>query len=309
MGDGRTSAGERFEIRPGALVVAGEDEVGRVERVVVRPGSGEVTGLVVRKGLLLRRDVVIPIEAVVDATEELVRLRLTSDELNALPEYREEEYVSPAADWRSPVGRGPAGVLFRVGGPLIGRGLRPARAGQTEPAAGGRPLRAGQRVVCRDGEVGPLDLVLLDPDSRRVTHFVVRRGGLLGRDTIVPVEWVREITRDQVVLDVYRGQLEQLPAYRPDEEITDDVLEALWDHSDLPPGELQLVGVRTRDGVVELDGHTLTEGAKATIEAVARSVPGVLGVRNRLQSLDALAAAVVPSRRVGRRRRTGGRKG
>ena len=73
-------ASERFEVRPGALVVGADDEIGRVERVVVSPGTGEVTALVVRKGLLLRRDLVIPIEAVADATEELVRVRLTTDE-------------------------------------------------------------------------------------------------------------------------------------------------------------------------------------------------------------------------------------
>lgn len=282
---------ERFEIRPGALVVGEGGEVGRIERVVISPGTGEVTGLVVRKGLLLRRDIVIPIDAVVDPTEELVRVRLAKDELNGLPEYRDEDFASPPGDWRSPGGRGPGGVLFRLPRLLGRRPIEPVRAGQAESVAGGRPLAAGQRVVCRDGEVGSLDLVLLDPTTRRATHVVVRRGGLLDRDTIVPVEWAREITRDCIFLDVGREQLDLLPEYRPDDEITADVLEALWYRSELNAEDLRYVEARTADGVVELSGLTGTERTRATIETLTREVPGVLGLRSRIQSFEALAEA------------------
>lgn len=280
---------ERFEIALGAAVVAEDGIAGRVEAVVVSPGTGEVTDLVIRKGLVLRRDVVVPIAAVVSADEHEVRVRLTIEELNGLPEFREEEFTRPPADWRSPEGGQPAGALIRLPSLLARRELRPARAGQTPPAAGGRPLEAGQRVFCRDGEVGPLDLVLLDPATWRATHFVVRSGELVGRDLIVPVEWVREIGRDRIFVDVGREQLERLPEYRPDDEITADVLRVLWYGSDLEPADLQDVEVRAKDGVVELSGYTRTEEARRAIEAIARGVRGVLGVRNRIESFEELA--------------------
>jgi uncharacterized protein YrrD len=289
-----TRAGERFEVRPGARVVAANDELGRVERVVVSPGSGEVTGLVVRKGLLLRRDIVIPIEAVEDAIEELVRVRFTPNELNEFPEYHEEDFINPPADWQPPGGRWLEGILFRLPISFSLRRLWSARAGQTETVAGGKPIRAGQRVVCRDGDVGSLDLVLLDPVTLRATHFVVRRGSLLSRDRTVPVEWVREITHDRIFLDVILAELEQLPEYRSDDEITADVLNALWYGSDLSTANLQFVEVRTRDGIdgiVELNGHILTEQDRAVTERIARGVDGVLGVRNHLQSFQELARA------------------
>jgi uncharacterized protein YrrD len=286
MAETEDAPAQRFEIRPGGLVVGpDEDEVGRVGRVVVRPGSGEVTGVVVRRGLLLRRAVVVPIEAVTEASEDVVRVGLTADQLNALPGDRAADSPSPPAG-----GRGPAAFLFRLPGPLDLPWLRPAPSGQPG-AAGGGPSRTGQRVVGREGEVGPLDLVLLDAATHHVTGLVVRRGGPLGSDRIVPVEWVRRVSGDRVFLDATHERLDGLPEFRPDDEIAADVLDDLWARSGVDPEDLQNVGVRAADGIVELYGTTGTRGAKAAIEAVARRGRGVLGVRNRLETFEELAAS------------------
>jgi uncharacterized protein YrrD len=278
----------RFELRSGAEVVGPEGILGKVDRLVVSPGTGEVVGLVVRRGLLARRDLVLPLEAVEQADEERVRVRLTAAELAQLPEFREEEFIEPPPDWSPPGGRLSSPLLFRLPTRLLQRQLTPARVGQTLPEAGGRPLKSGQRVVCRDGELGVLDLVLIDPSSRRATHFVVRAGSALGHDVIVPVEWVREISRDRVYLDVGREQVEQLPEYRPDDEITADVFDALWYGSGIDPYDLQYVEARAHDGIVELTGITRNEEVRARIEEVARTVRGVLGVQNRLATFEGL---------------------
>jgi hypothetical protein len=255
--------------------------------VVVSPGSGEVTGVVVRRGLLLRRAVVVPIEAVTEASEDVVRVGLTADQLNALPGDRAAD--SPDSPSPPAGGRGPAAFLFRLPGPLDLPWLRPAPSGQPG-AAGGGPPRTGQRVVGSEGEVGPLDLVLLDAATHHVTGLVVRRGGPLGSDRIVPVEWVRRVSGDRVFLDATHERLDELPEFRPDDEISADVLDDLWAHSGVGPDDLQTVGVRAADGIVELYGTTGTRGAKAAIEAVARRGRGVLGVRNRLETFEELAA-------------------
>jgi uncharacterized protein YrrD len=281
----------RFEIRRGAPVVSTDREVGRVEHLVVSPATGAVTGLVVRKGRLLHRDVVIPIEAVEDATDELVRVRLSADQLHRLPAYHEEAFTRAAPDWQSPTGRRPEGILFRLPVLPAHLALQPARSGQTEAAVGGQPLMAGQQVACGDDEIGPVDLVLLDSATRRATHFVVRRGEMLDRDTIVPLDWVRAITRDKIVLNVTREQLDRLPEYLPDDEITSDVLDTLWYRGNLDHDDVRDVEVRTRDGIVELNGITRTRASRAAVEAIVRGVRGVLGVRNNLQSFEALAEA------------------
>jgi uncharacterized protein YrrD len=273
---------ERLEIRRGVPVITGEDEeVGRVDRVLMTPGTGDVAGLIVRKGLLLRRDALIPIEAVVYADENEVRVRLGRDELNELPEYHAEP--KPAANPPPPATHSP--------------GLQARHGAQTEAAAGGRPLRAGQRVLALDGEVGRVDVILVDPRTRRASAFVVRRGFALAHDSIVPVEWITDVEQDAVRLGVVRERLAELPEYRPDDEITTDVLDELWYDSELQPLDLQFVEVQTHDGVVELIGHTLDERTRSKIEEAAYRVRGVLGVRNHLETFVALEAAIRAAQR------------
>jgi sporulation protein YlmC with PRC-barrel domain len=173
--------------------------------------------------------------------------------------------------------------------------------------AGGRPLRAGQKVIGSDGEVGRLDVVLVDPRSDRATGFVVRKGTLLVRDVIVPIELVRSVEQDRIILDASKAQVQRLPEYRPDEEITRDVVDALWYRSGLGPADLQFVDVHTRDGIVELTGHTHTEETKQRIEDVARRVRGVLEVRDYLDTFEALEAAVREARRAAKSRDHGAR--
>ncbi len=169
------------------------------------------------------------------------------------------------------------------------RNLRRDHAGRAEAAGGDRQIREGQRVVCSDGEFGRVNFVLVDKSTDRVTHLVVRHGGQFGRDLVIPVDWVREMSDERLVLDEKREQLEGAPEYRPDEEISDAVLDTLWYHSNLDPSDLQGVGVRSRDGVLVLDGHTRTEEARQQIEAAASQVPGVLRVRNRIKAQEEAA--------------------
>ncbi len=280
---------ERVELRLGMMVVSQDGDVGRVDRLVVRPGSGEVTGLVVRKGLLLRKDVVVPVEAIEEVTEDFIRIRFSSQELDALPPFREEAYTAAPAEWRTAGGQAIPGAIFALPEASVQQGLEATTTGQTTEITGGQVLKAGQTVSCRDGDVGRLSLVLLDPATRRATHFVIRRGALR-RDTIVPVDWIRTVTGDRVLLDVTREQIEQLPEYRSDDEITADVLDALWYSSGIDLSELCCVDISTHDGIVEIRGTTVTEAGRLAIEQVAAGVRGVLGVRNRARSMETLAA-------------------
>jgi uncharacterized protein YrrD len=277
----------RLEIRPGTQVISGNDQVGRVQRVILRP-DGEVDGLIVSGWIVLGHDVYVPIEAVETADPDAVQLSLSLAELSRLP----------------PLERDPLQADIRdAPGPLLARAafLRSARSGQAEASAGGWPLRAGQRVVAADGDVGDLDVVLIDPRTERATGFVVRKGTLIVRDVIVPMDWVESVTPERITLSVRKSRLDGLPEYRPDEEVTRDVLDALWYRSNLNEADLQYVEVRTRDGIVELSGHTHTEATRKTIEEIARRVRGVLDVRNYLDTYEALEAAVRESQRAARR--------
>ena len=280
---------ERLKIRPGAQVISGDIQVGRVERVVFRPESHEIVGVIVSGWIVLGHDVYVPIQAIESADPDSVHVRLSLNELTRLPPVGLDGGLGTVEDVP---GHQNAGV----------RQLRPAASGQMEALAGGRPLRAGQRVLARDGEVGQLDIVMTDPRTGRVSGFVVRKGRFLGRDVIVPADWVETVERDRIRLRASKAQLDSLPEYRPDDEITRDVLDSLWYESGLTPADVQFVDVHTRDGVVELTGHTDTEATRKAIEEVVRGVRGVIEVRNYLDTFEALQEAVREAQRAARAR-------
>jgi uncharacterized protein YrrD len=70
-------------------------------------------------------------------------------------------------------------------------------------------------------EVGPLDRVVFSPESKLVTHLVVRTGGLLNKaDKVVPVDLVSRTTENQIILLDEAGDLESFPPFE-EERIVD----------------------------------------------------------------------------------------
>ena len=289
MTEQNRAADTRFEIRTRALVVAADGEVGRIDGVIVSPETGEVSGLVIRAALHFGHDLLIPVEAVGDATEDLIRLPLTIEDLRALPPLNELNFTRPSPDWPLPAGQNVANVLVRRSEPPVRDGLRSTQPGQPVDLSHEVKLRSGQSVVNAEGEVGPLDLVLLDATTGQVSCLVVRLGGLTGQGTLVPPDFISAVRGNQIVLDATREQLAQLPEYRPDDAITDAVQGLLWYRSDLPESEVRYVTVRTVNGIVELNGYAATERGRTAIEALVRTVSGVLDVRNDLHTFETLS--------------------
>jgi uncharacterized protein YrrD len=72
----------------------------------------------------------------------------------------------------------------------------------------------GAKVFTADGErVGTIDRVVLDPDTREVTHLVVKKGLLFKEDKVVPISLVGPATEDKVTLRGDAGDWEKLPGF------------------------------------------------------------------------------------------------
>jgi osmotically-inducible protein OsmY/sporulation protein YlmC with PRC-barrel domain len=153
-------------------------------------------------------------------------------------------------------------------------------------------LAAGTVVIGRDGPLGRVQLVVVDPATRRVTHLVVRRRWPGGRPVRAPVAWVSELGPRRVKLAATRAQLGRLPVYRPDDEIAAAVRQSLWREDALRWLLLPVLRVSARDGVVTLDGHAVSRTQAARAEALARRAPGVVAVGNELVVDGDLAVAV-----------------
>jgi uncharacterized protein YrrD len=76
-------------------------------------------------------------------------------------------------------------------------------------------FKEGAEVVTADGErVGTIDRVILEPDTREVTHVVVQKGFLFTEDKVVPMSLIGPATEDRVTLREDAGDLEKLPDYQ-----------------------------------------------------------------------------------------------
>jgi sporulation protein YlmC with PRC-barrel domain len=189
----------------------GED-VGSVQHAVVDPRTNEVTDFVISTGALFGRDIVVAREELDRATEQgdALRLRLSKDELEALPSYSPADYVVPPAGTPVPPGIGFAatGFLWPASyGYLAGV---PAEYARSEEVGIGR----GADVLDREEvQVGIVEDVRFDAATGRLQGFVLRVGRPLltlfgGGDTVeVPAEQIERVEEGRVRLRVSKDYL------------------------------------------------------------------------------------------------------
>jgi osmotically-inducible protein OsmY/sporulation protein YlmC with PRC-barrel domain len=297
----------RWEVKIGSPVMATDGEYGRLQQLILDPHQERVVALLVRQhGLVTSRTVVVPEEEVADATDNEVRLKISRDQLDALPEYQPGTGLvvqgrKYEADDESFAVRGTQGI--EVGRSPTARqpGMLESQIAQSERERQALQLRDGHKVFCRDGHAGKVSLMLLDPRGR-VKGFVMHAGHLPGRNLIVPVAWVQEVDRENVHLSVGRFALESLPDYGPDFALAAEVDNALWADNILRETDYNEIDVTVENGIVILRGHVITSMNLSRAEDAVRLVKGVLGIENHLVVDDNLVIDVAQA--LGRDKRT-----
>jgi len=84
-------------------------------------------------------------------------------------------------------------------------------------------LKKGADVFSSVGEkIGSLDRVVINPESKEVTHLVVEKGVLFTINKVIPIEYVNMQERDRIALEKTAEELEVLPSYDPDSYINLD---------------------------------------------------------------------------------------
>ena len=301
-------ADPRLELKIGARVETTDGLFGHVHQVILSPRQKRVVGLVVRTGLLPARNWVVPTDWIEDVTEERIQLRVSRAEIIKQPEFDPEQFLPVEG---KELGYQAGQTLASVhGGAGAAEDLALTAAHQREEAKVAQRgilegdkvvLHTGQQVWATDGRAGHVDLLLLDA-SGHVRHFVIRRGSLLGRDVIVPVDWISRIDARGVWLAMERAALERLPSYRPDSAVASDVEQALWRDELIRVIDFEAIDVNARDGVVILSGYVSTAANKRRAERAARTVPGVLELENRIVIDEEVVSAVAAA--LGRDNRT-----
>lgn len=187
------------DVPVGADVECADGLCGSCTAIIVEPHSETVTHIVVREREFPHIERLVPLARVVASRPTRIHLDCRSPELHAMPEFVETEYLpgaSPDVLW--PVALGDFA-------PVI---LEHERVPEGELA-----IHRGAQVRAVDGPAGRVEEVLVDPDSGRITHLVLREGHLRGqKDVTVPVSAISRIEEDVVYLRLDRRTIAGLPA-------------------------------------------------------------------------------------------------
>ena len=213
--------------------------MGTVDHLLVDPQTHRVTHLVIHRGHWFSpgEDYMVSIDHVTSASEYGIRVRLHHDEIDQLPRYHPaagdaeiqtqiERSLGTQPETRGQgvrveVERGLVRLLGEVSEAVAWaathlarwiRGVVGVEDRTTRPSAPG--FRIGAPVFALDGRTGHLDKVVIDPNTRRITHLIIHRGFLLTEDCVVPVELVDRATPESIFLYLTSAELARQPRYQ-----------------------------------------------------------------------------------------------
>jgi uncharacterized protein YrrD len=198
------------------------EELGKLDRIVLDPGTGEVTHIVLRKGWFFQEDRVIPVQWITSTDGSKVHLSKEVENLEDLPLFEETHYVDPGAEdaegeretaipaapplyWYPP-------VSIPIGFPAYYRMPFAVETDRNIPE-GAIPLKDGAKVYATGGEhVGDIER-LYTGEGERVTHFVLSSGLLFVKKKLVPSHWIASVSEGEIHLAVPEKVLERLPDF------------------------------------------------------------------------------------------------
>lgn len=223
-----------MRLKKGADIYSSQGEkIGTLERVIMDPETKEVTHLVIAKGLLFKTNKVVAIDMLNPSVEDQITLRHSKQELDDFQDFEETHYVNvdqtenpasdelpasdqvPASYWYPPINL----AWWRAGGtdnPITYPAM-PVYVARTEQniPEGTVALEEGAKVMSSDDKhIGNIEQVIIDPQDKRVTHFVVSEGTLFKERKLIPVLWISRIGENEVHLSSTADVLGRLPTYQ-----------------------------------------------------------------------------------------------
>lgn len=209
------------EINIGAVVLSANQDIGRIEQVVLDCETFEASHLVVRcGGALQSQHRLMPIGWVAGSEHNRIHIEHSEADLLALPNFEVQHYVRlnqldqehlehprskiKPADWINylvPL------VAHALGDPYDPPGVRVTESllSPSESA-----IRRGLPVESSDGyKVGEVQEVLFSEPDWRLSGVVIARGFILTHPMKVAADWISKISPEKVSLNRTKAQVEE----------------------------------------------------------------------------------------------------
>jgi osmotically-inducible protein OsmY len=219
-------------------------------------------------------------------------LAVRGEDLSKFPEYREVNFTVPAPRAGS---EGPStgdvscwntGYRTVCPEPVIPTVRRTLREGVDEDF---EVIERGTPVTNAQGTIGRVDHLLIDPESGKITHLIVRRG-VFAPHVAISYSEVQEAATEGVSVRVTNQEIANLPQYK--RRAAEDVAQELHERLDASPADMSQAEVQVEAGIVTLAGWVPSQAARRRAESIARSIDGVIDVENRLVTDKALCAQI-----------------
>ncbi len=198
--------GEAAQFTIGSRARCGEQVCGELSRVVIDPLACELTHLVVHPRHGHGAGHLVPVELVEHSDADEILLSCAFEEFEAL-EAAEETQFLPGATGEWSYGQG---EMFSSPYFGLGRGIRIETTYDRVPI-GEVEVRRGEPVHASDGDIGRVRGLVIDPDDRHVTHFLLDEGHLWGHKRVaIPIKAVSSV-QDGVHITLTRDEVRDLP--------------------------------------------------------------------------------------------------
>jgi hypothetical protein len=181
---------------------------------------------VIRKGLIDRKEKVVPMAMVGSAAHDEIGIRISADRLDELENYEETKYVGANADDEEatprdapvPIPLAPAVYWYPPYVETAAIASMPQRPDYVREKQVNIPpdtvaVKEGAEVTSSDGHhVGKVEEVLTELKRGQITHFRIAKGTLNKEIRMIPVEWVKRMDPEELTLAVSENTVEGLPS-------------------------------------------------------------------------------------------------
>jgi uncharacterized protein YrrD len=200
MGMSSGGIGETFTL--GAHVDATDGRCGSLIHVIVDPTTEALTHLAVQPGHHAERARLVPADLVAGVEDGVIRLSCTTKQFEALDAAEEIELLSQSELTATQMGIG--GVSLPLGHHSQPRFSDVVPTGEVT-------VRRGDAVHAKDGWIGEVDGLVIDPASDQVTHVILQEGHVWGRKHVaIPIGAANRVD-NEIQVDLTKEEIEALP--------------------------------------------------------------------------------------------------
>jgi sporulation protein YlmC with PRC-barrel domain len=192
----------------GARVVASDGECGELARVVVNPVAQTLTDLVVAPKHHPGLGRLVPVELVEAVESDQIHLRCSTARFHELDDAEEIQFLPADTDALRCGSQALMWPYYGLGMPLSGDD----RAILTDRVPVGEvEVHRGDHVHARDGWIGSVQGLVIDPTDHHVTHVLLQEGHLWGRKQVtIPIGGTSRVG-EEIRVELTKQQVQELP--------------------------------------------------------------------------------------------------